>query len=68
MVLSGPPAGRQESRIQKINIFWIPAFAGMTGRVWIFAFPCLQVPAGQAGNDKIYPLTSTMSHKMKGEE
>jgi hypothetical protein len=26
------------------------------------------VPAGQAGNDKIYPLTSTMSHKMKGEE
>ena len=65
MFLSGPPAGRQESKIQKINTFWIPAFAGMMGRAWISAFPCLQVLAGQAANDKIYPLTSTMSLKFK---
>ncbi|HEX9758115.1 MAG TPA: hypothetical protein VGB26_09980, partial [Nitrospiria bacterium] len=31
---------------------------------WISAFPCLQVPAGQTGNDEIYPLTSTMSQKL----
>jgi hypothetical protein len=37
----------------------------MTGRAWIFAFPCLQVPAGQTGNDEIYPLTSTMSQNSK---
>jgi len=37
----------------------------MTGRAWISAFPCLQVPAGQAGNDKIYPLTSTMNLDLK---
>ncbi|HEX9756386.1 MAG TPA: hypothetical protein VGB26_01145, partial [Nitrospiria bacterium] len=43
----------------------IPAFAGMMGRAWISAFPCLQVLAGQAANDKIYPLTSTMSLKFK---
>jgi hypothetical protein len=65
MVLSGPPAGRQESRIQKINIFWIPAFAGMTGRAWISAFPCLQVPAGQTGNDEIYPLDYTKTQIFK---
>jgi hypothetical protein len=39
------PAGRQESRIQKINIFWIPACAGMTkgtgndGKGLDFRFP-----------------------------